>query len=205
MRKTNSICDGVSVLLKKISMKTVPQPHIKIKDAIIQSHAIVTRNSWGTLKPNYQNLVLDWHYNSVVIHHSGNWGYKDPKQIETEHMSDKKWDDVGYHYFIHPGSTIYEGREIVYKGSHVRLANTGKIGILMIGDYDHQWWDKDDTLVKSHLNTLKRFINSLKKIFPLRDLGGHKEYLPNQGYSCPGSELMKVMDQLRNDLSLNAP
>ncbi len=183
----------------------VPPKRIQTRDAIVKSHSIVLRNTWGTITPKYNNLVLDWGYDSVAVHHSGNNGYKDPKDIEKKHMTSNNYDDVGYHYLIHHSGTIYEGREIVYKGSHVRLANTGKIGILMMGDYDHQWWDFDDTLQKKHVSTLKALIKTLKKFFPLKKLGGHKEFLPNQGYTCPGSELMNIMNQLRKDMSLNAP
>ncbi|MDX1605387.1 MAG: N-acetylmuramoyl-L-alanine amidase [Candidatus Competibacterales bacterium] len=184
----------------------VPTQRTQTRDAIVKTHSITPRNSWGTITPKYNKLVLDWNYDCVAVHHSGNWGYKDPKDIENLHMNKNGYDDVGYHYLIHPNGTIYEGREIVYKGSHVRLKNTGKIGILMMGDYDHQLLDwNDDTLSQKHLLKLKELIKTLKKHFPLKKLGGHKEYLPNSGYTCPGGELMKVMGQLRKDLSLNVP
>ena len=178
---------------------------IQTRDFIIRSHSIKRRSSWGKIVPRTNNVVLDWGYDAVVIHHSGNQGYKAPHEIEKLHMNTRNYDDVGYHYMIHPNGTIYEGREIVYKGAHVRQANSGKIGILMMGDYDHQWWDLDDTLLKKHIATLKDIIKTLKKTFCLKTLGGHKEFLPAQNYRCPGSELMQIMNSLRKELSLNAP
>ena len=56
---------------------------------------------------------------TIVVHHSGNRGRKDPTEIEAFHMDTRGWPDVGYHYFIHPNGTFYEGRSILHKGSHV--------------------------------------------------------------------------------------
>lgn len=76
----------------------------------------------------------------------------------------------------------------------------------MMGDYDHQWWDFDDSLGKAHVSLLVEVIKVLKRHFPNIDtLGGHKEFLPGKGYSCPGSEIMKKIDSLRTETGLGAP
>lgn len=186
-------------------MPDVPNNRTQIREAIIKAHAMVARDSWGATTPKFDKLVLDWNYTGVAVHHSGNWGIKAPTGIEKKHMVDNNYDDVGYHYLIHPSGTIYEGRGIVYKGSHVRLTNTGNIGILMMGDYDYQFWDDDDDLTNKHLTVLKELVATLKRYFPLKYFGGHKEFMKSPDYSCPGSALMAVMAQLRTDVSLNAP
>jgi len=120
-------------------------------------------------------------------------------------MVHNNYDDVGYHYMVHPNGKIYEGREIIYKGSHVRLLNSRKIGILMMGDFDEQWWDIDDTLSDAHINTLNSLIKTLKSKFNLTKLGGHKEFITGQGYTCPGNLIMSKMDGLRTFHGLSKP
>lgn len=180
---------------------------LQVRTSINQSHSIIERSKWGTRQPKSKNLVGDWDFDSIVIHHSGNSGEKSPVGIETKHMADNGWDDVGYHYLIHPNSTIYEGRKIYHKGSHVAGANSRKIGILLMGDYDEQWWDfDDDTLAKSHISTAHSLITTLKSTFPtIRKLGGHKEYLPGGGYSCPGNLVMNVIGKMRAKYGLTTP
>ncbi len=184
-----------------IEILSVAEAKELIRQQIVKEHDIVQRNAWGATGP-WKKLTNDWSFDSIVVHHSGNWGEKDPLEIEAKHKK-KNFDDVGYHYMIHPGGTIYEGREITAKGEHVAGANTKKIGILMMGDYDEQWWDPDDTLTKAHLKKLRSLVRTLQRFFPLTKLGGHGEYLA--GYSCPRSLLMKEMASLRKDLGLASP
>ncbi|WP_444905892.1 N-acetylmuramoyl-L-alanine amidase [Microbulbifer sp. SSSA008] len=173
---------------------------------IIQRHSVVIRSKWGKKHPKVNNLVSDWDFDSVVIHHSGNGGETSPVGIEEKHMTKNGWDDVGYHYLIHPNGTIYEGRKIYHKGSHVSGANTKKIGLLLMGDYDEQWWDFDDSLSKSHISTANALIKTLKTSFPsIKKLGGHKEYLPNGGYTCPGNLVMNVINKMRVKHALIKP
>ncbi|MDG9666273.1 peptidoglycan recognition protein family protein [Hahella sp. CR1] len=178
-----------------------------IRTTINQKHNVIERHKWGTKTPVANKLVKDWNFDSIVLHHSGNDGKTDPVEIEQYHMTKKGWDDVGYHYLIHSNGTIYEGRKIFHKGSHVAGANTGKIGILLMGDFDEQWWDVDDNLSKTHLAATNRLIATIKSQFPhsIRKLGGHKEYLPNKGYSCPGNQVMDKINEMRKKHGLSKP
>ncbi len=178
----------------------------KTRAKINQKHSVIDRMAWGVKTPKKSKLVADWDYNSIVLHHSGNSGEKDPKEIETIHMVKNGWDDVGYHYLIHPNGVIYEGRKIFHKGSHVSGANTGKIGILLLGDYDEQWWDFDDTLTKSHISAANSLIRTLKGTFlKIRKLGGHKEFLPGRNYTCPGNLIMNRINEMRVKHGLSKP
>jgi hypothetical protein len=185
----------------------VPTPQQKqARQNINQRLGIVERSKWGVKHPNVNNLISDWDFVSVVIHHSGNSGEKDPRGIESKHMVKNGWDDIGYHYLIHPSGIIYEGRKIYHKGAHVSGANTGKIGILLMGDYEEQWWDFDDTLSKSHISTANTLIKTLKNHFSrIRKLGGHKEFLPSKGYTCPGNQIMDKLNRMRMKHGLTKP
>lgn len=179
-------------------------PRQVVVDHIASKHAIVRRSVWGTRRPSYSAMDPDWDYTTIVIHHSGNGGETDPKQIEHKHMVDRKWDDVGYHYLIPPSGTIYEGCDLRYKGSHVEMANTQKIGILMMGDFDANWWDFDDEPTKAQLNAAVALIKSLKTEFgTITRLGGHRDY--KKGTECPGSIMYSRIGALRSATGLGGP
>ncbi|MDH4396727.1 MAG: peptidoglycan recognition family protein [Limnobacter sp.] len=176
-----------------------------IRKNILLALGIVPRARWGLLTPKHQNLEYDWNYHSIAIHHSGNKGYKNPKQIEDYHMRNNQFDDVGYHFMVSPEGNIFEGRNLLHKGSHVKASNTGRIGILVMGDFDEQWWDEDDELTPKQLNSTKKLIKTLKQHFNIRELGGHREFLPGSGYTCPGNVLMNIIEQLRTEYGILAP
>ena len=111
----------------------------KIASDFITTNRIVSRGQWkarATKCDGSKPENLDWNYNTIVIHHSGRNGETDPVKIQNKHMDTRGWDDVGYHFMVHPNGTIYEGRSFVYKGSDVALANTGKLGILVMGCFE---------------------------------------------------------------------
>ncbi len=162
---------------------------------------LVRRKQWGSKKPDYLKMEGDWDYTDIVIHHSGNSGEKDPSQIESKHM--RKWEDVGYHYLVKPDGAIYEGRHLAFKGSHVEKQNTHKIGVLVMGDFESNWWDSDDDVSVGQRSAVRSIISTLKQAFPtIVTLGGHKDYKDTE---CPGDLLYAELGALRKEFALKAP
>jgi LysM repeat protein len=180
------------------------QDRQQVVDRIARRHSLVRRAAWGKQKPNYRAMATDWDYTTVVIHHSGNSGEKDPLKIEEKHMEDNGWDDVGYHYLIVPSGVIYEGRPLQYKGSHVEQANTQKIGILVMGDFESNWWDDDDEPTHAQISSAVALILTLKGEFrTLAKLGGHRDY--KAGTECPGDIMYVQLGALRTRVGLGGP
>jgi len=113
------------------------------REAIIDSLTlkglkVVLSSEWD-MKPPSKPMERDWDYKSLVFHHAGNshgCGIDPTKQmsdIETLHLGMGSA-TVGYHFAVACDGTIYEARDIRYKGEHVALANTGKIGIVLLAD-----------------------------------------------------------------------
>ncbi|MFA6550267.1 MAG: N-acetylmuramoyl-L-alanine amidase [Candidatus Gracilibacteria bacterium] len=79
-----------------------------------------------------------------VIHHTDSKANLDnPKQkireIYSYHALTRGWGDIGYNYIIDREGNIYEGRaggEGVI-GAHAGTANTGSIGIAILGSYEN--------------------------------------------------------------------
>ncbi len=74
----------------------------------------------------------------VVIHHGGNSmnPITSPSSIQYEHQTKRGWHDIGYHFMVDGNGQIYEGRDIGVRGSHVSGGNTGRIGVLLMGDFE---------------------------------------------------------------------
>ncbi len=165
-----------------------------ISESINKELDIVGRDKWGNHNPKYSAMENDISYSIAVIHHSGNRGSNKPTEIESKHMVERGWDNVGYHYLITREGTIYEGTKLGFKGIHVGGANTGKIGVLIMGDYHHQFWDIDDDLSKTQLAAAITLLSTLKSRLEISELGGHRDYGKTD---CPGDELYSELDNIR--------
>jgi hypothetical protein len=111
------------------------------------------------------------------------------------------YDDIAYQYLVHPDGTIYEGRFIAYKSAASAHSNTGKIGILIMGNYD-PGSPFNDKVTKDAVIAVEALIKTLKSHFPLKTLGGHRDFKKTE---CPGDDLYKIIPGLRNSTGLAAP
>jgi hypothetical protein len=186
----------------------MPVPHQAEAEAFLKANTIVARAAWGA-RPSKVDPAkpdnLDWDYNTLVIHHSGRSGEDDPQKVQKKHMDDRKWDDLGYHFMIEGGGKIYEGRALYFKGAHVEGANTGKIGILVMGNFEtlaFGFGGSDPTALQ--MQAVKKLGAALKGLFPtIKTLGGHKDF--KKTTACPGDRMYPLLGGLRTALVLSAP
>jgi RHS repeat-associated protein len=184
---------------------------------------IIKRQEWGARKPiieegrDYEKIsgnVKDY-YKTIVIHHSGNdSSYPSMNDIQDEHMDGAaKKADIGYHFGIDKNGKIYEGRDINIKGAHVDKANTGKLGIVLLGDMDTQ--DKglsffenafefsDDELTTEMRNSLENLVEYLSSEYSIEFLGGHNDV--NCERHCPGDMVESILPDIRKKFDLKLP
>jgi hypothetical protein len=170
--------------------------------------SIVPRADWGALPPNHSAphetgfYSLDnpegWReysgdlrarYNTVVIHHSANYGRDDIhtlRYIQDRHRNDRGWADVAYHFFVGKTGTIYEGRPLNVRGTHVANHNTGTVGICLLGDMRTQ------TPTVPQLASTQELVRWLAAELALTHLAGHAEFNPET--VCPGTNVMPYLD-----------
>lgn len=179
-----------------------------VMDRIAQSCSIIRREQWGA-RPPVHPLDPDWRYDAIVVHYSGHDTYS-MRAIQDLDIDHRHWDDFAYHYAVGKDGRIFEGRELIYKASHLLHQNTGKIGIVCLGDFDASWRNlfagrpyAGDAIDMPMLVSLKRLSMTLQATFPIRTFGGHKEY----GLTdvCPGSNLLPKVIAMRTELGLQAP
>ena len=184
-------------------------PRRNIEEWVAQTCGVIRRSAWGA-KPPVHRLESDWNYDSIVIHYTGHGDYPDMRSVQIFDVEHRAWDDVSYHYAISPAGEIFEGRELIYKGSHIKLQNTGKIGIVCMGDFDSGWRSvvegrgySGDPVKSPMLGALKWISQTLISVFPIMVFGGHKEY--GESETCPGTNLLPVVQAMRAELKLAPP
>lgn len=100
--------------------------------------------------------------------------------MTADHVA-KGYGGLGYHGVIQPNGDWVQGRGFNEVGAHVAGANTGNIGICLVGT---------DKFTKAQLVTLRYKLDSLLLTFsiPRWEIHGHKEFPTaiEQGKCCPG-------------------
>lgn len=179
----------------------------EVLDRFLRHHGIIDRKTWGARPSKCSDANpsdLDWDYNTVVIHHLGRWIADNPVSVQSSHMDKNGWDDVGYHFMVNKGGQVYEGRRLVFKGANVEGANTGKIGVLVMGHFEKEYLIFGETPSKQHLAGTIRIVTALKSLFPtLSKLGGHRDY--KKKTECPGNQLYPLLDGIRSETALAPP
>lgn len=102
------------------------------------------RIDWSAIAPDAASDERPWR--SIVIHHSGA-DRGDSQGIDHSHLSDNKWDGIGYHFVIGNGHGMPLGQiDATWRwyrqnhGAHAGEAHHNEvgIGICLIGDYERQ-------------------------------------------------------------------
>ncbi len=184
------------------------------------------------LKIDGKNLKVAKEYavdvKRIVIHHTGtNQDFSKSENVEkylqdllkyhtNPNSGEEFTGDIPYHYLIAPDGKIYEGIRGGDKviGSHVYGANTGSLGISVIGNFNTE--EITDDAYKSLKNLIEKkaieyHIDPRKsQIFlgnEIENLAGHIDYEDflidgkKQITDCPGKNLIPKIDKLRKETS----
>lgn len=158
--------------------------------------AILPRSAWGAAPPAITRLTPNRRqYTRITVHHSAlpaaslrtvGEAAEEIKDIQTVHMRDKNFGDIGYHFVIDPAGRIYAGRDLKWQGAHAGgddgVNNIANIGICLLGDFDHERPDP------RALRALEQLIDALCERHGIAHnrVKGHQDYKATQ---CPGTHL----------------
>jgi hypothetical protein len=176
---------------------------------------MVTRAGWGAAPPNhdapnengvynsqdnpYGWLVYDQPLNglltTLVIHHTAMDYDLGPREIQILHMVTKGWADIGYHFVIDGFGQLYAGRDLGARGTHTGRANTGTLGVSLLGNFNLT------TPPRAQLNTLTTLAAYLVQQYGIGYLAGHRDFQPGVT-ECPGDTLEGLIDDLAISLNL---
>jgi hypothetical protein len=201
------------------------------REAIIRKvrslgHEFFERSGWKAETPK-KALEYDWDYTMIALHHAGrsySCGSGIEQMLDTQELHQKQFDDISYHFGIDCTGTVYEGRDIRFKGSNVRLYNTGVIGVVLLNNLttpeEGSDWitftrkalksvgvDTTNKIPAPQKEATLNLITALKSFFFIEYFGGHMEY-PGQkgeGKICPGRIAMRFVNSVRSKTNLLKP
>jgi len=144
----------------------------------------------------------------IIIHHTGN-SNDTIRTVWDWHVANpdgRRWPDIGYHFLIDSLGKVYQGRSSIQLiGSHTGLANTGTVGIALLGNFN--------TSLPSvaALDSVALLIRWLFKTADITNpweeaehnnagmmprIAGHRDYPGHASNDCPGDALYDQLDGL---------
>ncbi len=157
---------------------------------------VLARSSWGATAAVPARMTSNRQaWKRITIHHSalpsrelGRAALPQVadaiRRIQLEHMRERHWGDIGYHFLIDPQGRVFQGRTLDWQGAHAEGANNvANIGICLLGHFDRERPDP------RALRALEQLVASLckKSSIPLSAIRGHEQY---KATDCPGRYLM---------------
>jgi hypothetical protein len=177
---------------------------------------IISRAAWGAVEPDHDApgehgffdpisnpegwLVYEQPLTEIlrtlIVHHSALPVSDGPREIQQLHMQQKGYADIGYHFVIDAAGQLYAGRDLNVRGAHTGGANTGTVGVCLLGNFEN-------TAPKTvQLETLQALGMNLAATYGLTHLAGHRDFQPNETV-CPGAQLEPLLPDLAAALGLN--
>ncbi len=189
----------------------------KTAPTLIPPH-LTTRAEWnaapfiGTTAP-----LAPTGYVRLTFHHAAGFGaytkeeaLAQVKAIQEFHQNGRGWSDIGYQFVMDQSGRVYQGRPFLdgstsleqvprlAMGAHVGGANTGNIGVCVLGCYhpDEPSLPCTDRLSPAALDslvTLFAFLSEAYVIDPAQ-LMGHRDQSET---SCPGDNNYALLPEIR--------
>lgn len=158
---------------------------------------------------------------AAVVHHSYIPGSdytaeEVPKLIQGVfqfHHGERKWDDIGYNFFVDKFGGVYEGRKggaaLPISGAHTAGFNGLTFGVCVLGDYRFTPPPEPALSSLAKLLAWKLALHGVPatgtvtlttadgaKSFSVDRICGHRDLNPG-GTECPGQALYDLLPQLR--------
>jgi len=181
--------DIIEFFLEPRTLRRLARTHEHENVHTLLGDYLTTREQWGgaPMEGAPDPAKVD-----IVIHHTA---MNDPIElIELAHL-ERGWAGTGYHFVIGQDGMIYEGRPLHLRGAHVDEANTGKIGIALIGHFA-----PEDPLT-GHLATeppqvqidaLLALVEVLQTVYGIETVSSHRLYNIT---ACPGDTLQRIIEE----------
>jgi hypothetical protein len=176
------------------------------QDTAPSAVTILARSAWGAKAADRSNLEPMVRPTRVTIHHSAMY-FRDTRpascktqlqMIQREHMGNRGYGDIGYHYIIDPSGRIWEGREMRWQGAHASGNNNiANIGVCLLGNFMRGRSGQGPT--PAQVTSMRMLVESLMKRygFGADAIYCHSDFKATE---CPGPLLESVVTQLARDL-----
>lgn len=174
---------------------------------------IISRNEWNAKPPNFGYTSMPY-YNKLTLHHAAGYsassieeGIIQMQAIQELHQDVRGWSDIGYHFVVDKAGNIYQARPETVIGAHTSDANTGNIGVCVLGCYhppatSYFCYDEMTSATRDSLIKLYAWISEEYGYDNPHVLKGHRDYYDFEYTSCPGDNIWAMLPDLRDEITL---
>ena len=175
----------------------------------VGSVRIIPRHRWNAGRPVKRKLDNMRGIRRLTIHHSAVLSRDlstravamQIRSIQTFHIRQNGWGDIGYPFLIDPAGRIWEGRALAHQGAHAGgVNNNHNVGICLLGNFVPGRSGQNPTTAQ--VRSMENFVNWLSARYTIarRGMLTHKELKP--GTICPGSRLQQIVNRMRRQLAV---
>ena len=178
-------------------------PAPRVADAAI---AVKDRSGWSPRPVDRRSLEPMGRPARLTVHHSAMY-FRDTnpaacaaqiQQIQREHMGNRGYGDIGYHYLIDPAGRVWEGRELKWQGAHASGDNNRQnIGVCVLGNFLRGRGGQGPTAAQ--VQTLRQLVQQLmtRYSFGPGEIHCHSDFKATE---CPGPLMENVVAQMVSEL-----
>ncbi|MDX2011699.1 MAG: N-acetylmuramoyl-L-alanine amidase [Myxococcaceae bacterium] len=177
------------------ALELEPLPAIgRTRQALAPFPTILSRAAWGARAPTCSSPTTPYR---AAIHHSVSPtndslpAEQRLRQIQSFHMDSRGYCDVGYNYLMTRDARVWTGRGATVLGGHAANANTGNVGICVVGTYTT---DQPTAQQMCAGAGFLAWVHSTYNV-PLNRtaMRGHREYGQT---ACPGDALFARLNEM---------
>lgn len=162
--------------------------------------ACIPRQQWTGARPIVSSINPMNGVSRITVHHEG-WipvYFTDEsttmarlQKIQSVHVRDRGWADIGYHFVIDRAGRVWEARNIRYQGAHVKNNNEHNVGVMCLGNFDQQ--QPSGPQVQQLVVVLRSLMQTYR--VPVARVYTHQELNPT---ACPGKSLQARANAIRS-------
>jgi hypothetical protein len=189
-----------------LGMIQITSRPMNMMDGDVPKPIIVTREEWGA-EPQDGQYSYHPYFDKLTLHHAAccsaeniEEGINQVYWIQDFHQNGRGWMDIGYHFLVDRAGNIYQGRPETVIGAHVGGANTGNIGVCLLGCYHPPEESCYETMSDESRESLVKLYAWISDTYGQNPgvLLGHRDYFGTT--ACPGNNVWSEIPDMRFDI-----
>ena len=173
----------------------------------IEKPVVISRDEWNANPPKY-NYRYHPYFDKLTLHHAACCSADDLEEgkaqvywIQDFHQNGRGWNDIGYHFLVDRAGNIYQGRPETVIGAHVGGANTGNIGVCLLGCYHPPEASCFQTITPESRQSIVELFSWVSDTYGQSPavLLGHRDYFGTT--ACPGDNIWIELPRFRAEIS----
>jgi len=164
------------------------------------------RSAWNARAADRGNIEAMGTIRRLTIHHSAMY-FRDTRpgtcaaqiqRIQRDHMENRGYGDIGYHFLIDPSGRIWQGRDLRWQGAHASGSNNvGNVGVCLLGNFVRGRQGQGPTAAQ--VSAMRLLTSTVAQRF---GFGADEVYCHSyfKATDCPGAVMEPVVAQMVRDL-----